>query len=94
MINTKNIPREQLTSKVLSRFWGKVNKSSYCGCWLWNGDYNELGYGLLSIKGRSIRAHRIAWQLQNGDIILGQLCYLDTPAVKHGRRNIVYRLTN
>jgi hypothetical protein len=38
-------------------------------CWLWKGPVDaELGYGRTSFLGYPTTAHRVAWELQNGDI--------------------------
>ena len=51
------------------------------GCWLWAGKTNSDGYGLLPENGAYKMAHRVAWELENGDIPEG-VCVLhrcDTP---------------
>lgn len=53
-------------------FWGRVEKvAGASGCWIWMGDSNALGYGLVTRlrKGKPRirkRAHRVAWELTNG----------------------------
>ncbi|KKL86281.1 hypothetical protein LCGC14_1946340 [marine sediment metagenome] len=56
------------TSGVLSetRFWDKVEKTD--SCWLWLATLNKDGYGRFSVQGRSIYAHRWAWEQKNGPI--------------------------
>lgn len=70
-----------------ARFWAKVNKdgpapthrSDLGSCWLWTASTN-WGYGVLSIDGRSIRAHRFAYELLVGPIPEGlqldHLCHV------------------
>lgn len=49
------------------RFWEKVDKSG--DCWLWTASLTRGGYGQFPLrKGIIRRAHRIAWQLANGDV--------------------------
>lgn len=52
------------------RFWGKVLKTD--GCWLWMAGKDQDGYGKFSVGPRSIArpklAHRIAWELTNGEV--------------------------
>lgn len=49
------------------RFWEKVEKGS--GCWLWLAGVGSDGYGkFLAAKGRTVRAHRFAFELVNGSI--------------------------
>lgn len=38
------------------------------GCWNWTGFINPKGYGQLSFKRRTVRAHRLAWALAYGPI--------------------------
>lgn len=51
---------------LAERFWEKVDKSG--DCWLWTGTIQHSGYGVLKIDGKTIRAHRCAWELENGPI--------------------------
>ena len=41
------------------------------GCYLWIGMQNELGYGIVVINSKRVRAHRIAYERQNGKIPYG-----------------------
>lgn len=41
------------------------------GCWHWNGGLNSCGYGLAFYAGRSLGAHRMAWELFRGPIPAG-----------------------
>lgn len=51
------------------RFWSKVDKSLHPkGCWLWTAGCFTNGYGCFKYKGRSIKAHRYAYEIQNGPI--------------------------
>lgn len=38
------------------------------GCWLWNGTVSDTGYPQFRINGRSLRAHRVAYELFVGAI--------------------------
>lgn len=51
---------------VSERFWSKVEKTS--SCWLWIGACNSHGYGHLGIEGRTVPAHRMAYELLVGPI--------------------------
>lgn len=51
-----------------ARFWSKVNMLNVNGCWLWTGTVTDQGYGCLSIGGKKIRAHRLAYRLCVGYI--------------------------
>src|SRR5258708_3006328 len=52
------------------RFWAKVFKTPTC--WLWTGEIQPHGYGLLHKSGRRhrspYRAHRLSWELAYGPI--------------------------
>jgi hypothetical protein len=54
------------------RFWRSVDKDGPLAprpelghCWLWTAKTNEHGYGLFSVKGRHVRAHRVAWEMHH-----------------------------
>jgi hypothetical protein len=51
-------------------------------CWLWTAARDKGGYGLLTVNGTMMKAHRIAWELANGPIPDGLwvLHHCDTPA--------------
>lgn len=54
-------------STVESRFWTKVDYSPYC--WEWQAVLDTKGYGCFSAgKGRSTKAHRIAYEFAVGEI--------------------------
>jgi len=52
------------------------------GCWLWEKSTNHAGYGQFSLKGKTIPAHRLSWQLHRGPIPERQhVCHrCDVPA--------------
>ena len=52
--------------KAINRFNIKVNKTD--DCHIWNAARQKQGYGMFSIFGKSIPAHRFAYLLHNGDI--------------------------
>jgi len=51
------------------RFWTQVEFTEKC--WLWNGSQDGRGYGLFRIDGKSIRAHRWAYEFCVGPIPAG-----------------------
>lgn len=65
----------------MDRFWSKVKKSG--GCWEWTGGTDERGYGRLwgDDQNRSLKAHRVSWELANGPIPDGMhvLHHCDNP---------------
>lgn len=64
---TKRIPIEQ-------RFLKHFVRGSEVECWLWTGGKQSDGYGAIGVGGRTnkkIGAHRLAWELSNGNIPKG-----------------------
>lgn len=68
------------SSKTLSKFWTKVNKTS--SCWLWVGCKNKQGYGQFRVRPKAYLSHRFSWLIHNGAIPDKQyVCHsCDTPA--------------
>ena len=61
---------------TIKRFWSKVNKGNPYECWEWQGSRLPRGYGRFWLSGKSINAHRFAWQLHNGKIPNGlEICH-------------------
>ena len=55
--------------KFIERFWKRVRKlGGEDACWLWGGSIDNKGYGRLNFKGRSLRAHRVSYELHKGRI--------------------------
>jgi hypothetical protein len=52
-----------------ARLWPRVTRGD--GCWEWTGTRGEKGYGRLTADGRTVQAHRLAWELTNGPIPAG-----------------------
>lgn len=54
------------------RFWGRVDKRGPVGpmgrCWLWTGSTSADGYGRFWAGGRMVKAHRWAWEQENGPV--------------------------
>lgn len=52
------------------------------GCWLWAGPWTVSGYGVARSAGKNVRAHRLSWEMNRGDIPSGMVvCHrCDTPA--------------
>lgn len=53
--------------KTQDRFWSKVSIGSESECWLWTAATNESGYGRFKIKRNVHKAHRVAWEIANGE---------------------------
>jgi hypothetical protein len=56
---SRNVPIEK-------RFWSKVKKVD--GCWEWIGVKARNGYGLFTVSGRRLGAHRVVYTLIRGEI--------------------------
>ena len=61
MVNMKNFPK-----KAINRFLSKIKKTE--GCHTWIASKQKQGYGMFSIFGKSIPAHRFSYILYKGDI--------------------------
>jgi hypothetical protein len=57
-------------SKLPIRFWNKVKHNTHTGCWEWQGEAPH-GYGRVSSRGKSVLAHRFAYQAIVGEIPQG-----------------------
>jgi HNH endonuclease len=73
------------------RFWKYVDKTPGHGpkgdCWIWTGKVFVKSYGIFTIKGKRVRAHRLAHELQTGAPIAEGLKVLhecDNPACVRG----------
>lgn len=51
---------------LVDRFWSKADCSGEC--WEWRAAFFRCGYGQIREKGHNLYAHRVAWQLTNGEI--------------------------
>lgn len=55
-----------------TEFWAGVRKTSTCWLWMCNPDKNGCGRFRLGTAGsKTVRAHRIAWELVHGPIPAG-----------------------
>jgi hypothetical protein len=49
------------------RFWKKVDIKGVDDCWEWKGAIRS-GYGAIKRNGKVVRAHRVSYELTNGNI--------------------------
>lgn len=64
--------RPRATVPIEQRFWSKVDKNGPAGCWLWTSALGTGGYPILWVgAGRSVRAHRFAYELLVGPVPSG-----------------------
>jgi hypothetical protein len=74
--------REAAAGSAAERLWSYVTPEPNTGCWLWAGALDDKGYGRLTVKRKTKRAHRLAWQSIHGPIPRGMnvLHKCDNPA--------------
>ena len=54
---------------AIDRFLGKISKqNSGSECWQWTASRTQQGYGMFSYQGKSIPAHRFAYEHFKGEI--------------------------
>lgn len=63
-----------MAKSLEERFWEKVDKGGPDECWEWKAG-KLSGYGRIRAWGKTRRAHRVVWQLTQGDIPDG-ICVL------------------
>lgn len=53
-----------------ARFWSKVVRQRGTGCWVWDGQHKDSGYGrfVFDAKKNPMAAHRASWILNRGPI--------------------------
>lgn len=54
-------------------FWAKVARHEGNACWEWRAQKSPSGYGKVTFRGRSWRAHRLAYVFEHGAIPAGLL---------------------
>lgn len=63
------VRRERAAASVSGRFWARVDRTAGPdACWPWTGHRKPHGYGVLSVVGRPMHAHRLAYELAHGPI--------------------------
>jgi hypothetical protein len=50
------------------RFWAKVRRTLDDACWEWQASLMCGGYGAFNWEGKTLKAHRIAWAHEYGEI--------------------------
>ena len=65
---------ELFQSRLGARFAAGIDKNrpavnaSLGPCWLWTGTINRGGYGQLSVRRKTVSAHRFAWEAAHGAV--------------------------
>lgn len=64
---------------TVEEFWSLVRKGD--GCWEWIGEKHPDGYGQMTRERKTLKMHRVSWELANGEIPSGMfvLHSCDTP---------------
>lgn len=56
-------PAQPVFSRMIEKIFLPGN-----GCWVWTGQKNDAGYGKITVKGKPLYAHRVAYELWVGNI--------------------------
>lgn len=62
------MPAKIPDDKYAAHFWAKVETRGADECWHWTESTSDDGYGFVRKDRKTKRAHRVAWELTNGDI--------------------------
>src|SRR5262245_14670968 len=68
---------------LAERLWSRVTANEPSGCWIFRGSgYGRGEHPAIRVAGKMKKAHRIAWELVNGAVPVGQcVCHrCDVPA--------------
>ena len=60
----------EMDEREKARFWTKAEATETC--WNWKWSCGPKGYGTLGHRGKTMRAHRVAYELVNGEIPKGK----------------------
>ena len=61
------------------RFWSKVDKRGPDDCWEWQGALSVTGgYGQIRVAGKTVKAHRLAYELAHDEEIPENMCVCHT----------------
>lgn len=81
----------QYTMSLADRLWSGVDKTcSPHGCWLWVAKSHIEGYGTFKYRGKTVRVHRIAWQIEHGPVP-SDMMVLHSCESFYARGDITYR---
>jgi hypothetical protein len=53
---------------AVDRLMARIEPDLNGGCWLWSGCIDHFGYGMIRIDGKTVKAHRLSWELRHGPI--------------------------
>jgi HNH endonuclease len=63
---------------LVAKFWSRVKRGNPNSCWNWTGGRFVSGYGKFLVRGKTYRAHRVAFVLANRQNIPARLCICHT----------------
>lgn len=63
----------------LERFTAKYYIDTQSSCWIWTASTDEFGYGMFSLDGKNVKAHRAHWMLVIGEIPPGRCILHNCP---------------
>jgi len=64
-----------LTEQDLQRFHNKYEPVTESGCWIWTAATFHFGHGVFKLKGKTVKAHRVSYEIHVGEIPDG-MCVL------------------
>lgn len=62
-----------LSNEAIKRFWKNIPQSPNGGCWEWAGTLDKNGYGVLTVDGKKLKAHRLSYQINCGSLSVNDL---------------------
>lgn len=71
----------RFTANEAERFWAKVEKGE--SCWLWTASKTDKGHGVFGTRGRTYKAHRLAYADSHESIPHGQCVLHNCPGGDH-----------
>lgn len=81
----------QYTDAFIRDFWSQFDlESSPCECWLWRGSLWTAGYGRVQVARKSVRIHRVSYELTHGPIP-DELIIRHTCSGSYAFRDFTYR---
>lgn len=58
----------EIPNKQYNHFFDHVMPIPECGCWIWMKGWGNNDYGKIWLRGKTVSAHRISWELTHGPI--------------------------
>lgn len=58
---------------AIDKFWRRVDIRIPEACWNWKSSFKSNGYGIIKVNGKTLSAHRMAWEISYGPIPEGML---------------------